>query len=106
MSAQIIVLAEHRAHRSHADSLKASRASANRQLATAFDNDPIADPYGLVAAVRALAASMEDMKGRSVKMQETYQSLSDGAQAVVAEKSAVAAAVDQLSDVRAFLARL
>ena len=74
MSAQIIVLAEHRARRRHAAPRPASAI-----VAVDADDGSATDPYGLVAAVRALAANMEQMKGRSAKMQETYPSLPEEA---------------------------
>src|ERR1700675_2925448 len=101
MSARIIVLAEHRARRRHAAPRPASAI-----VAVDADDGSATDPYGLVAAVRALAANMEQMKGRSAKMQETYPSLPEEARTIVVEKNAVAAAVDQLSVVSALLARL
>jgi uncharacterized membrane protein YdfJ with MMPL/SSD domain len=98
MSAQIIVLADRRPDRASADPLDASAASLDPELATVADGGPMADPYGLVAAVRALAANMEQMRGQSAEMRKAYQSLTDGARSAVGETDAIAEAVEKLGD--------
>ena len=100
MSAQIIVLADRRTDRSQADRIDGSLGS---KLAAAADNGPTADPYGLVAAVRALAADMEQMKTRGIEMRKTYQSLADDARSVVAETGTINTAVETLGDARTSL---
>ena len=97
MSAQIIVLADRRADRSQADLLDGSLGS---NLAAIAGNGAAVDPYGLVAAVRALAADMEQMKTRSIEMRKTYQSLAGDARAVVAESGTIDAAAETRGDVR------
>ncbi|MBV8653847.1 MAG: hypothetical protein JO255_20480 [Alphaproteobacteria bacterium] len=102
MSAQIIVLADRRSDRSDAQPLDASAASGDAELGTLADCVAMADPYGLVAAVRALAANMERMRGRSAEMQMADPSPSDRARAVVSEGDTIAEAVEKLGDVGAF----
>jgi hypothetical protein len=102
MSAQIIVLADRRPDRSDVHPLDASAASGDAALGTVADCVAMADPYGLVAAVRALAANMERMCGPSPEMRMAEPTPTDGARAVVSEGDAIAEAVEKLGDAGAF----
>ena len=100
MSAQIIVLADHRPDHHPAGSLDAAL---DHQLAGVVEGDPATDPYGLVAAVRALAVNMERMRERSAEMRKTYQSLAEAARAVVVETDTMAESVEGLGGIGASL---
>jgi hypothetical protein len=102
MSAQIIVLADRRPDRSDAHSPDTSAASGDAELGTVADCVAMADPYGLVAAVRALAANMELMRGRSAEMRAADPSPTDGARVAVGEGDTIAEVVEKLGDVGAF----
>jgi hypothetical protein len=100
MSAQIIVLADHRSDRLETDSLGPS---SDCPLAGVVEEGLLADPYGLVAAVRALAANMEQMRGRSVAPQKTSEPPADGARTTAAAAGTVAPAIDGLDGIDTFL---
>ncbi len=100
MSAQIIVLADHRSEPLPADCLDAPL---DTQLAAVAEAGSMVDPYGLVAAVRALAANMERMRVRGAEMQKPLQAPVDGGRTVATETGAIVEAIESPGDVDAFL---